>query len=137
LKLKSRQSIEHTPLTAALQKNDDEGLIWYGGAKGLVVGHHGFYYKPSIITPGHTTFLQEEIWEGIFSWAVSSSLPAGKIAMGVYEKFNVDIKARAESMATATSTSEVPTATTSAELPVAATEPPVVNTTAPVAVAAS
>ena len=78
------------------QRNDTDQFQWQGPpVYHVVAGLHTFEFKPSINTPGGTTFIQKEEYSGPLAFLMSPSL-VGKKIMGQFNKFNEDLKLRAE-----------------------------------------
>jgi hypothetical protein len=72
-------------------------FTWTGSLPFLFTGAHSFYWTPSQITPGGTTFLQEETFTGLLGGLYGDGVLAKSV--GVKEKtlkgwegFNEDLK---------------------------------------------
>ena len=85
-------------LTRRNQSNTGSQFQWQGPpVYGVVAGLHTFEFEPSRSIPGGTTFIQKEEYTGLLSFLMAPSL-AGKKIMGQFDKFNVDLKTRVESL---------------------------------------
>jgi hypothetical protein len=85
--------------TYYIQENTPATFQWRGRFGGiLLVGHRRFYFKKSEKTPGGTTLLQEEDIDGLLAFMFKRDSGQGKIARDAMEKFNIEIKARAEAL---------------------------------------
>lgn len=64
----------------------------------LLIGDRRFYFKESKKTPGGTTLAQSEDIKGLLAFMFTENSKQGKIAKEAMEGFNVDIKAKVESL---------------------------------------
>lgn len=62
-----------------------------------VSGIHGFLFEESKVTPGGTTFKQVEQFAGTLAFLMQPWLLGRDLKVG-FEKFNKDLKAKAESV---------------------------------------
>jgi hypothetical protein len=63
----------------------------------LFTGEHSFSFRPSKISPGHTTFVQQEKFSGALSWIMGEGILARQIGMTEmtkknWDKYNRDFK---------------------------------------------
>jgi len=84
-------TIAGTTITPTIFENKPEVFSWKGGLPlGLLTGIHSFRFEESKVTPGSTTFHQDEIFTGIAAapilYAIRDSTTKG------YESFNADLK---------------------------------------------
>lgn len=89
----------HPQAKHASQENSSSQFRWRGSLPLIFTGDHFYRFLPSDITPGGTTFLQEEEFTGLLS-------PVMKVKEGKrdfaaknlegFEKLNGDLKRRAE-----------------------------------------
>lgn len=82
---------------ATVVENTALRFAWKGGWSHVVIGEHSFQFEPSTLTPGGTTLTHAETFTG---GLVSLCRPflkddKAKTSPG-FERFNVDIKRRAE-----------------------------------------
>ena len=83
--------------TDFLKENSPEVFTWRGGATGVFVGQHSFRFEPSKITPGGTTFVQEENFSGVLTFPMGKNPVAKLIGLrkktkAGWDAFNVDFK---------------------------------------------
>ena len=80
------------------QENTPNLFAWKGSLPlGLFTGEHSFHFKPSEKSSGGTTLVQEEVFEGVFGFLMKEGATSAKKTKGHFEKFNADIKKKAES----------------------------------------
>lgn len=88
-----RESRELTPFS---QANTAEEFKWLGSLPYIFSGYHSFQFRPSEITPGHTTFVNKEEFSGALSFMVAEGWSMGKKTKVGFEGFCSDLKARVE-----------------------------------------
>lgn len=81
-----------------VEENSLTEFRWIGPWYGILTGVHAFCFQPSSITPNGTTFVQWEEFSGLLAWYVWPGMPGGKQTFTHFEEFNLDLKARAESI---------------------------------------
>ncbi|KAH8732186.1 hypothetical protein GQ44DRAFT_697227 [Phaeosphaeriaceae sp. PMI808] len=84
-------------ITSKILANEPTLFRWCGGNSLVFSGDHSFKFEPSTITPGGTTFTQEENFGGAFGFLMGEGFIAKQAGMGVkttkgWEGFNQDLK---------------------------------------------
>ncbi|KAJ4372814.1 hypothetical protein N0V86_008180 [Didymella sp. IMI 355093] len=80
-----------------INANTPEVFTWTGSLPFLFTGAHSFYWTPSQITPGGTTFVQEETFTGLLGGLYGDGVLAKSAGMKEktlkgWEGFNEDLK---------------------------------------------
>jgi hypothetical protein len=79
---------------SVIQENSPERFVWDGGFRPLLNGRHYFEFRPSEVTPGHTTFVNAEDFTGwLFAWNWRDRV---REAGPGFERVNWDLKRRCE-----------------------------------------
>jgi len=79
-------------------ENSETTFRWLGeGLGGTFNGEHIFRYESSATTPGGTTFVQEEKFQGAMTWMIGEGSLAGlvgfrKTTVEGFEGFNRELK---------------------------------------------
>ncbi|KAH8676785.1 hypothetical protein BGZ60DRAFT_526211 [Tricladium varicosporioides] len=74
-------------------ENTTQEFTWRGDVWYVLSGVHSYFFKPSEITPGHTTFVNTETY-----MRLNVVFMRFMDAQGMYDKFCRDFKARVESV---------------------------------------
>ncbi|VUC26700.1 unnamed protein product [Clonostachys rosea] len=82
-----------------LVENSPSTFQWYGSAPFLFSGKHQFFFSPSQETPGGTTLIQREEFNGLLAHQIEPSWAFGKQTRDNFQTFNQDVKAEAERVA--------------------------------------
>ena len=78
-------------------------FMWGGsGLLGTFNGDHAFHFKPSTVTPGGTTFVQEEKFTGMLTFVMGENIVARGVGFREntekgFKRFNADLKKWCES----------------------------------------
>ena len=78
--------------------NTAEEFKWIGSLPGVFSGAHSFRFEPSRTIPGGTHLVQSEDFTGVLSFTMKPSKKSGQHNLEGFEKYNQDLKARAESL---------------------------------------
>lgn len=84
-----------------IESNTPDVFAWTGSLPLLFTGTHSFYWTPSRVTPGGTTFTQEEVFSGLLGglygegWVARSVGVKEKTKLG-WEGFNGELKRAVE-----------------------------------------
>ncbi|KAH6645391.1 hypothetical protein BKA67DRAFT_664474 [Truncatella angustata] len=81
-------------------ENSPETFQWNGNLWPIFAGKHEFHWKPSTKNPGGTTFVQKEVFIGLFAFLMAPGWNGSKSTLVNWEGFNADLKKEVERIST-------------------------------------
>ncbi|KAF1962723.1 hypothetical protein CC80DRAFT_487213 [Byssothecium circinans] len=96
---KIKVDLKGTVFRPVVVENSPGAFKWLGSLYGLFDGQHEFYWKKSSVTPGGTTFVQQENFTGPLSWFVRDGSSGGTQTKTNFEGLNQELKAESEKRA--------------------------------------
>jgi hypothetical protein len=88
-------------MDGSILANEPQLFKWRGSLPYVFTGDHGFHFAPSTISPGGTTFTQEEAFSGALGFLMGDNVVGrwcgfGSKTEGNWDEFNRDLKKACE-----------------------------------------